>query len=159
MEKGSLCELEDPSSVTAYRKSQAWWHTLAIPVLGRQRQGQRQTPHSHHMASLTYSVSPRPVKKRWMPPEEQHLRLISGIYIFITHTYTFTHTTISKDDLCLLSTLRSCVVSEESHSPGSSDGRNLEAGADAEAIPGLLLMACSPCFLIQPRTTDPGVAQ
>lgn len=59
LEKGSLCELEDLTSVTTYRKSQAWWHTLAIPMLGRQRQ----TPHSHHMASLTYSVSPRPVRE------------------------------------------------------------------------------------------------
>jgi hypothetical protein len=39
--------------------------------------------------------------------------------------------------------------------------RNLEAGADAEAMEGwvlltdLLLMACSACFLIEPRTTSP----
>ena len=39
-------------------------------------------------------------------------------------------------------------------------GRNLESGADAEAMEGLLLtglfsMACSARFLIGPRTTNP----
>jgi hypothetical protein len=42
-------------------------------------------------------------------------------------------------------------------------GRNLEAGADAEGMGGLLLtgllsMACLVCFLLEPRTTSPGVA-
>ncbi|KRY94820.1 hypothetical protein T4B_1409, partial [Trichinella pseudospiralis] len=43
-------------------------------------------------------------------------------------------------------------------------GRNLEAGADAEfmkervLVIGLLLLACSACFLIEPRTTSPGMA-
>jgi hypothetical protein len=37
-------------------------------------------------------------------------------------------------------------------------GRNMEAGADAEAITGCCLLACSPwlgsvCFLIEPKTT------
>ena len=27
-----------------------------------------------------------------------------------------------------------------------------------ELLPGLLLMACSACFLIEPRTTSPGMA-
>jgi hypothetical protein len=41
--------------------------------------------------------------------------------------------------------------------------RNLEAGVDAEAMEGccllacLLLIACSLCFLIELRTTNPGV--
>ena len=45
------------------------------------------------------------------------------------------------------------------HSPALKElkqGRNLEAGADAEVIEGVLLtglfiMACSACFLIEPR--------
>jgi hypothetical protein len=43
-------------------------------------------------------------------------------------------------------------------------GRNLEAGADAGRGHGrmlltdLLPMACSACFLIEPRTTNPGMA-
>lgn len=42
--------------------------------------------------------------------------------------------------------------------------KNLEVGADAEAMggwvlrPGLLLMVYSACFLIEPRTTNPGMA-
>jgi hypothetical protein len=41
-------------------------------------------------------------------------------------------------------------------------GRNLEAGTEAEAMEGpaywLVSMACSACFLIEPRTTGLGVA-
>ena len=37
-------------------------------------------------------------------------------------------------------------------------GRNLEAGADPEAMEGCCLLACSACFLIEPRTTRPGMA-
>ena len=37
-------------------------------------------------------------------------------------------------------------------------GRNLEAGADAEAIEECCLLACSACFLIKPRTTSLGMA-
>ncbi|EDL77409.1 rCG25260 [Rattus norvegicus] len=41
-------------------------------------------------------------------------------------------------------------------------GRNLEAGADAETMEGCCLLACSCglliCFLIEPRTTIPGMA-
>ena len=44
-------------------------------------------------------------------------------------------------------------------------GRNLEVGADAEALggggvllTGLHLVACSACFLIEPRTICPGMA-
>ena len=40
-------------------------------------------------------------------------------------------------------------------------GRRLGAGADAEAVEGRCLltpMACSACFLIEPRTTAPEVA-
>jgi hypothetical protein len=36
-----------------------------------------------------------------------------------------------------------------------------EAGADAEAmeaLTGLLLLACSACFLIEPKTNNPGMA-
>jgi hypothetical protein len=33
-----------------------------------------------------------------------------------------------------------------------------EAGADAEAMEGCYLLACSACFLIEPRTTSPGMA-
>ena len=41
-------------------------------------------------------------------------------------------------------------------------GRNLEAGVDAETmevllLPGLLPLACSACFLIELRTTSPGM--
>jgi hypothetical protein len=43
-----------------------------------------------------------------------------------------------------------------------NQGRNLEAGADAEAMEAMLLtgvlpLACSACFLIEPRTTSPGM--
>jgi hypothetical protein len=46
---------------------------------------------------------------------------------------------------------------------GIRQGRDLEAGDDAEAIGGvlridLLLMACSACFLMELRTTSPGMA-
>jgi hypothetical protein len=42
-------------------------------------------------------------------------------------------------------------------------GRNLEAGADAEAMEGMLLtgllsMTCSACFVIELKTTSPGIA-
>ena len=38
-------------------------------------------------------------------------------------------------------------------------GWNLEAGADAEVLlAGLFLMVCSVCFLIELRTTSPGIA-
>ena len=42
-------------------------------------------------------------------------------------------------------------------------GRNLETGADAEVMEGVLLtdfllMACSLCFLIEPKATSPGMA-
>jgi hypothetical protein len=33
-----------------------------------------------------------------------------------------------------------------------------EAGADAEAMEGCYLLACSACFFIEPRTTSPGMA-
>jgi len=33
-----------------------------------------------------------------------------------------------------------------------------EAGADAETMEGCYLLACSACFLIEPRTTSPGMA-
>jgi hypothetical protein len=36
--------------------------------------------------------------------------------------------------------------------------RNLEAGADAEATKGDCLLACSSYFLIEPRSTSPGMA-
>jgi hypothetical protein len=41
-------------------------------------------------------------------------------------------------------------------------GRKLKAGADSEAmeemfLTGLLPLACSACFLIEPRTTSPGI--
>ena len=44
-----------------------------------------------------------------------------------------------------------------------TQGRNLEAGADAEAMEGYYLLdcfplACSACFLIESRTTSPGMA-
>jgi hypothetical protein len=43
-----------------------------------------------------------------------------------------------------------------------TQGRNLEAGADAEAMNWcylvLLPLACSACSLIEPRTTSPGTA-
>jgi hypothetical protein len=35
-------------------------------------------------------------------------------------------------------------------------GKNLEAGADAEAMEGCF-MACLACFLIEPRTIGPGM--
>ena len=37
------------------------------------------------------------------------------------------------------------------------EGRDLEAGADAEATEGHCSLACSACFLIAPRTTSPGM--
>ena len=37
-------------------------------------------------------------------------------------------------------------------------GRNLEPGADAEAMERHCLLACSECFHIEPRTISPGVA-
>jgi hypothetical protein len=37
-------------------------------------------------------------------------------------------------------------------------GWNLEAGADAEAVERCCLLACSACFLIELRTTSPGMA-
>jgi len=44
-----------------------------------------------------------------------------------------------------------------------TEGRNLEAGADAEAMEGVLLtgllsLACSGCFVIELRTTSQGMA-
>ena len=44
-----------------------------------------------------------------------------------------------------------------------TQGRNLEPGTDAEALDGvlrttLLPLACSACFLIEPRTTSLGMA-
>jgi hypothetical protein len=36
--------------------------------------------------------------------------------------------------------------------------RNLEAGADAEALERCCLLACSGCFLIEPRTTRLDIA-
>ena len=33
-----------------------------------------------------------------------------------------------------------------------------EAGADAEAMKGCYLLACSACFFVEPRTTSPGMA-
>ena len=36
-------------------------------------------------------------------------------------------------------------------------GRNLEAGADAVAMEEHYLLACSACFLIEPRTNSPGM--
>ena len=39
-----------------------------------------------------------------------------------------------------------------------TQGRSLEAGADAEAMERCPLLACSACFLIEPRTTSPGMA-
>jgi hypothetical protein len=35
---------------------------------------------------------------------------------------------------------------------------NLEAGADAEAMEGCHLLACSACFLIESRNTSPGIS-
>ena len=37
------------------------------------------------------------------------------------------------------------------------EGRDLEAGADAEATEGHCSLACSACFLIAPRTSSPGM--
>ena len=36
--------------------------------------------------------------------------------------------------------------------------RNLETGADAEAMEGCCLLACSDCLLTEPRTISPRVA-
>lgn len=47
--------------------------------------------------------------------------------------------------------------------PGGNSKTNLETEADAEAMQecftSLVLMICSPCFLIQPRTTGPRVTE
>jgi len=37
-----------------------------------------------------------------------------------------------------------------------TQGRKLEAAMDAEAMEECCLLACSACFLIEPRTTSPG---
>jgi hypothetical protein len=37
-------------------------------------------------------------------------------------------------------------------------GRNLEAGAEAEAMEGCCLLVCSNCFLMELRSTSPGMA-
>ena len=43
--------------------------------------------------------------------------------------------------------------------PEGSQGRNLKVGTEGETLfNGLLLMACSVCFLIHSRATCPGVA-
>lgn len=39
-----------------------------------------------------------------------------------------------------------------------SQDRNLKARADEEAMEGSCLLACSPCFPIEPRTTSLGIA-
>lgn len=39
-----------------------------------------------------------------------------------------------------------------------TQGRNLEAETEVEAIEGHCLLACSSCFLVAPRTANPGVA-
>ena len=39
-----------------------------------------------------------------------------------------------------------------------TQGRNKEAGADAEAMERGCLLACTACFSIEPRITSPGVA-
>ena len=39
-----------------------------------------------------------------------------------------------------------------------TQSRSLETGADVEAMEGYCLLACSACFLIEPRTTSLGMA-
>jgi hypothetical protein len=39
-----------------------------------------------------------------------------------------------------------------------TQGRNLEAGADAEAMEACYLLACFTCFFIEPRPISPGMA-
>lgn len=39
-----------------------------------------------------------------------------------------------------------------------TQGRNLEAETEVEAVEGHCLLACSSCFLVAPRTANPGVA-
>jgi hypothetical protein len=47
---------------------------------------------------------------------------------------------------------------EGSQGRNSKQGRNLGAGAEAEAMEGNCLLACSTGFLIEARTTSPGMA-
>ena len=42
---------------------------------------------------------------------------------------------------------------------GTQQVKNLEAEADAEAMEGCCLLACSACFLVESRTTNLGMAQ
>jgi hypothetical protein len=49
-----------------------------------------------------------------------------------------------------------CCSSPEEVRTGTQAGQ--EAGADAEAMEGCYLLACSACFLIEPKTTSPGMA-
>ena len=41
---------------------------------------------------------------------------------------------------------------------GAQTGRELEAGTDADARERHYLLVCSVCFLIESRTTNPGMA-
>jgi hypothetical protein len=56
------------------------------------------------------------------------------------------------------------IIKESQDGQELTQGRNLEAGADAEAmegrmlLTGLLPLACSACFLIEPRTPSPAMA-
>jgi hypothetical protein len=61
-------------------------------------------------------------------------------------------------------TLPHCCSSPKDVRTELKQGRNLEAGADAEAMEkevlntGLFSLACSACFHVEPRTTSPGMA-
>jgi len=53
-------------------------------------------------------------------------------------------------------TLPHCCSSPKEARTGTQAGQ--EAGAEAEAMEGCFLLACSACSLIEPRTASPGTA-
>ena len=66
-------------------------------------------------------------------------------------------TQAGEERVCLAYT-STCGPSLKKSGQELKQGWNLEAGADAEAMAGCCLLACSDCFLIEPRTTSLGMA-
>lgn len=60
---------------------------------------------------------------------------------------------MGEENVYSSSTSVSVFIIEGSQDRNSSRGRNLEKGADAEAMEWCYILACSACFLIEPRTS------